>query len=70
MKQMVKKVHYKISQDLFIRDKKHHESGVFYLPKIRLDDKCSLFVQNDNKLIGGIRENKWKFKSKYSKFES
>lgn len=43
MKQMVKKVHYKISQDLFIRDKKHHESGVFYFPKIRLDDKCSLF---------------------------
>lgn len=34
MKQMVKKVHYKISQDLFIRDKKHHESGVFYLPRI------------------------------------
>ena len=34
MKQMVKKVHYKISQDLFIRDKKHHESGVFYLVKL------------------------------------
>lgn len=43
MKQMVKKVHYKISQDLFIRGKKHHESGVFYFLKIRLDDKCSLF---------------------------
>lgn len=34
MKQMVKKVHYKIIQDLFIRDKKHHESGVFYFVKI------------------------------------
>lgn len=43
MKQMVKKVHYKISQDLFIRDKKHHESGVFYFPKILLKNKCSLF---------------------------
>lgn len=45
MKQMVKKVHYKISQDLFIRGKKHHESGVFYLPNIRLDDKCSLLCE-------------------------
>lgn len=42
MKQMVKKVHYKISQDLFIRDKKHRIRGVFYLSKIRLYDKCSL----------------------------
>ena len=37
MKQMVKKVHYKISQDLFIRDKKHHESGAFYLFKSTLN---------------------------------
>ncbi len=33
MKQMAKKVHYNITQDLFIRDRKHHESGVFYLSK-------------------------------------
>ncbi len=34
MKQMARKVHYKITQDLFIRYKKHHYCGVFYLAKI------------------------------------
>lgn len=28
MKQMAKKVHYNITQDLFIRDRKHHESDL------------------------------------------
>lgn len=66
MKQMVKKVHYKISQDLFIRDKKHHESGVFYFPKILLKNKCC-FLCKMIRIWSGIWENKWEFKKKVFK---